>query len=204
MLRYLKRMLASRKRQHASRQRAVFAFGVRECERLEERNLLAANNVLASGVSPLDADSAQITGTLWNDIDGNGIRSNADTGLSGWSVFLDSNRNGLYEIDELAQTTDASGFYTFNEVPVGEYVLSAQLAEGWDITTAHDAVRTESEASSASAHLASPDPVSSDSAFAPEHVPGQLIVQLADATLADPFVLTALRDQQQRIAVQHI
>ena len=199
MLRYLKRMLAFRKRQHASRQRAVFAFGVRECERLEERNLLAASNVFASGVSPLDADSGQITGTLWNDVDGDGIRSNADTGLSGWSVFLDSNRNGLYEIGEFAQTTDASGFYTFNEVPVGAYVLSAQLAEGWDITTAHDAVRTESEASSASAHLASPDPVSSDSAFASEHVPGQLIVKLTDATLADPFVLTALRDKQLRL-----
>ncbi|MEK6249073.1 MAG: S8 family serine peptidase, partial [Planctomycetales bacterium] len=127
------------------------------------------------------------------------MRSNADTGLSGWSIFLDSNRNGLHEIGELTETTDASGFYAFSEIPVGEYVLSAQLAEGWGITTAHDAVRTESEASSASAHLASPDPVSSDNVFATKHVPGQLIVQLTDATLADPFVLTALRDQQQRL-----
>ena len=199
MLQFLKRMLLSRKGMHASSYRAVFTFGVRECERLEKRNLLAANNVFTSGVSPIDADSAQITGTLWNDIDGDGIRSNADTGLSGWSIFLDSNRNGLYELGELTETTDASGFYAFSEIPVGEYVISAQLAEGWGITTAHDAVRTDAEASSASARPTAPDPVSSDNVFVTKHVPGQLIVQLTDATLADPFVLTELRDQQQRL-----
>ncbi len=55
-----------------------------------------------------------ILGTIWNDLNRDGIRNTAlsgefiDPGLSGWTVALDLNRNGSFEIGEPSATTDAA------------------------------------------------------------------------------------------------
>jgi microcystin-dependent protein/subtilisin-like proprotein convertase family protein len=47
---------------------------------------------------------AEIRGTKWNDVDGDGSRDPEDTGLSGWTVFADLNGNGLVDVGGAAGT----------------------------------------------------------------------------------------------------
>ena len=37
--------------------------------------------------------SSSIAGTLWNDTNANKLQDAAEAGLSGWTVYLDQNRN---------------------------------------------------------------------------------------------------------------
>ena len=44
--------------------------------------------------------TASIAGTVWNDVNANGAWDSADTRLSGWTVYLDSNNNGTLDAGE--------------------------------------------------------------------------------------------------------
>ncbi len=74
------------------------------------------------------AVNGSITGTVWNDQNGNGDRSvdpltglPTEPGLEGWTVFLDDNGNGTLDATESLTTTDASGNYVFPSVPWGNH-----------------------------------------------------------------------------------
>jgi hypothetical protein len=65
-------------------------------ESLEGRRLLAA-----------------ITGTVFDDLNGNGVREAGEPGQAGAVVYIDSNHNGFKDKNEQVQTTGANGSYTF-------------------------------------------------------------------------------------------
>jgi hypothetical protein len=82
-----------------------------------------------------------ISGTVYNDKNGNGNKNSGDTGLAGWTVKL-KGPNGT-----IATTTDAKGNYSFTGLTVGKYVLSeiAPVGQtGWKQTDAPDAIRVDS------------------------------------------------------------
>ena len=58
----------------------------------------------------------QITGTVWNDRNGNGVHDAGEPGLAGWTVYLDANNNGVLDAGERTATTAADGSYTFTDV----------------------------------------------------------------------------------------
>ena len=69
-----------------------------------------------------------ITGTVWNDQNGNGDRSidpvtglPLEPGLEGWTIFLDDNANGSLDATEVFTTSDASGKYIFPSVLNGNH-----------------------------------------------------------------------------------
>jgi VCBS repeat-containing protein len=72
-----------------------------------------------------------IQGTIWNDDNGNGLRGADDSGLAGWTVFLDINNDGLQDPAEPAALTDAAGAYSFGRVNAGNYQVREVLPEGW-------------------------------------------------------------------------
>jgi VCBS repeat-containing protein len=72
-----------------------------------------------------------IQGTIWNDADGDRIRDTAEGALSGWTVFLDVDGNGLLGETEPTTTTGSLGTYTFDRVPVGAYVVTEVVPAGW-------------------------------------------------------------------------
>ena len=72
-----------------------------------------------------------VTGTLFNDLSGEGKRAANEPGLANRSVFLDANFNGVLDAGELVTTTDASGNYVFADLPVGLYSVRPVAPAGW-------------------------------------------------------------------------
>jgi hypothetical protein len=51
-----------------------------------------------------------IQGTVWNDVDHDGVRGAGDPGIPGWTVFLDLNTDRNLNPGEPTAVTDAAGF----------------------------------------------------------------------------------------------
>ena len=95
--------------------------------------------VLASGqtVTGLDfgnAQSGEICGTKFNDLDGDGVRDAGEPGLAGWTIYLDSDNDGVLDAGEPTQITDASGHYAFSGLLPGSYSVREVLQSGWGQT----------------------------------------------------------------------
>ncbi|MCA9097712.1 MAG: hypothetical protein KDA36_04975, partial [Planctomycetaceae bacterium] len=78
--------------------------------------------------------SGSIEGTIWNDANGDGIHAAAELGLSGWTVFLDLDANGILDPGELSATTDVDGHYAFLNVDSGPYRVVEIVEPGWEVT----------------------------------------------------------------------
>jgi Ca2+-binding RTX toxin-like protein len=75
---------------------------------------------------------ATIQGTLWSDVDRDGIKDIGETGISNRQVYT---KNLLQPMSPLIfQMTDSNGNYAFNNLTTGSYLVSATLAEGWSNT----------------------------------------------------------------------
>lgn len=72
-----------------------------------------------------------IQGTLWNDADGDRLRGATEGPLSGWTVYLDLNSDGIVDAGEPTTTTSATGSYLFTRVPVGTYSVTDVVQPGW-------------------------------------------------------------------------
>lgn len=76
-----------------------------------------------------------INGNVFNDQDASGAKNTGDGNLASWRVFLDSDKNGVWDSTEPSTLTDASGNYKFTQ-PAGSYrVRVVQPATGWRRTT---------------------------------------------------------------------
>ena len=87
----------------------------------------------------LDTVPGSISGTKYNDVNGNGIVNSGDAGLSGWTIFLDTNNNGLLDAGEASTTTDANGNYTFSNLSTGTYIVREVQKSGWTRTSTNPA-----------------------------------------------------------------
>ena len=72
-----------------------------------------------------------ISGTVWNDSNGDGVRSAGETPLAGRPVYIDLNRDGVQAATEPVRTTDASGAYAFTDIRTGTWRVSEVLAAGF-------------------------------------------------------------------------
>ncbi|MCU0979313.1 MAG: S8 family serine peptidase, partial [Pirellulaceae bacterium] len=73
-----------------------------------------------------------ISGSKWDDADGDGIWDGAESGLAGWTVFVDLDEDRILDADEPRAVTGADGGYTVTGLPPGTHrVLEVQQA-GWD------------------------------------------------------------------------
>ena len=69
--------------------------------------------------------------------------------LSGWTVYLDNNRNGRRDPGEPSTTTDAQGSYSFPNVAAGAYVVGVETQPRWVVTAPSTAVHIVTVASGA-------------------------------------------------------
>ncbi|MDW7672044.1 MAG: SdrD B-like domain-containing protein, partial [Bacillota bacterium] len=91
-------------------------------------------------VDDLDADFGfagvgTIGDYVWRDENGNGQQDDGSTGIPGVTVYLyqDFNQNGQYDPGEIlltTTTTDASGYYLFEGLPPGNYVVYVNPNDG--------------------------------------------------------------------------
>jgi serine-aspartate repeat-containing protein C/D/E len=101
-------------------------------ETLEARHLLAAG-------------SFEISGTVWNDANGDQWRDEFEPRLAGRTVYLDTNQNGRVDPAETRATTaiddpattevNEGGTYRFTGLEAGTYHVREDVPAGWDVTT---------------------------------------------------------------------
>lgn len=76
-----------------------------------------------------------ISGTVFNDVNGDRIRESGEPGIMGVTVYNDANNNGKLDVGERIATTDTTGFYEFGTLPAGSYKIRELLPSGWIQTT---------------------------------------------------------------------
>ncbi len=91
-----------------------------------------------------------IQGTVWEDLNGDGVRNVdsagtfVDVGRSGWSVYLDLNDSRSLDLGEPITVTDRLGYYEFTNVPTGDYEVTEVLPPGWEASKGFDFRQTAS------------------------------------------------------------
>ena len=83
-----------------------------------------------------------ISGTLFNDADGNGAITPGEPALTGWPVFLDGDADGVCDAGEPACTAGTDGTYRFDGLLTGNYRVVVPTPAGWVRTTGDDGYRT--------------------------------------------------------------
>ena len=78
--------------------------------------------------------SVSISGTLANDLNGNGRRDAREPVLAGRTVFLDNDGDSQLDAGETSMLTDTTGYFRFGDLPAGVYHLRAQTSTGWRIS----------------------------------------------------------------------
>ncbi|MDH3223950.1 MAG: hypothetical protein OEO23_09550 [Gemmatimonadota bacterium] len=89
-------------------------------------------------------EARTISGTKFNDLDGNGTRDSGEPGLPAWRIFLDENGDGVLDwVDgdgdrmwdpgegEQWTLTAADGSYSFEDLVPGTYSVWEELQHGW-------------------------------------------------------------------------
>ena len=78
----------------------------------------------------------QVSGTTYEDWDGNGVRGPADPVLPGVEVFADLNNNGTRESNEPWAISDGNGFYNFGGLSTGNTVIRQVPKSGYVTSSA--------------------------------------------------------------------
>lgn len=103
-------------------------------------DVTAIKDKATKGVNFFNFSGGDIVGTVWNDLNADGIRdvdasgTYTDPGLAGWTMFLDLNNNKALDPSEPSTVTDADGHYSFTNLPAGDYEVTEELPAGWDVS----------------------------------------------------------------------
>ena len=73
----------------------------------------------------------EISGYKWHDSNGDGMFDPGESGLEGWTIYLDDNENGLLDDGETSTVTDTDGFYSFTDLGFGTYIVAEQAEPRW-------------------------------------------------------------------------
>lgn len=85
----------------------------------------------SAGEATTFAPAASVSGTLFHDLNADGVRQTGEPGLAGRSLFLDLNADGAAGTGEPVPVTDADGNYTFGGLAAGTYTVVPVLLPGW-------------------------------------------------------------------------
>ena len=77
---------------------------------------------------------SQIDGYKWHDLNRDGVFDPNESGIEGWTIYLDSNNNDLLDDGETSTVTDANGFYSFTDLGFGAYTVAEQAEARWSQT----------------------------------------------------------------------
>ena len=65
--------------------------------------------------------TGSVSGTVFDDVDGNAIQDPGEVGIENRLVYLDANQNSVWDTGESTATTNANGEYQFSGLGDGEY-----------------------------------------------------------------------------------
>jgi hypothetical protein len=92
--------------------------------------------------------NATITGSVFEDTNGNGTLTAGELGLPTQTVFIDANANDAFDFGETTALTNASGVYSFTGLTPGTYRIRAVLPTGWMRTSTNPTPVTPTSGSS--------------------------------------------------------
>ncbi len=83
-------------------------------------------------VVPIAAGASIISGTKFNDLDGDGTQDAGDPGLQGWTIYVDYNDDGMFQsATEPSAVTNALGTYTILGVEPGIWKVREVTQVSW-------------------------------------------------------------------------
>lgn len=91
------------------------------------RTIHFAESQASEGVYFANFRPAMILGKKWNDKDGNGLVSEGDEPISGWTIYLRNNKIPA----TLATTTKEDGIYLFSHLRPGNYMIEEATSTDW-------------------------------------------------------------------------
>jgi hypothetical protein len=94
-----------------------------------------------------------IAGTVYNDLDLDGIKDSNELGVGGFTLYLDKNNNGVKDAAEPQVTTTSTGRYTFSNQPPGSYAVRLNKRDLWRNSTATTATLSFSVGQTASRYF---------------------------------------------------
>jgi uncharacterized protein (DUF2141 family) len=77
-----------------------------------------------------------ISGSVFNDLDRDGVKDAGEAGKSGWRIYLDADNDGVFDAGELNVLSDSAGNYRFNNLSAGKYTVRIVKQSGYTVTTA--------------------------------------------------------------------
>ena len=92
------------------------------------------NNTSEFSKAVKDIGSAVISGTVFNDANGDKVKQTTEAGLSAWRVYIDKNNNGVLDSGETSVLSDGSGKYSFTALAAGTYVVRIVAKTGCKLT----------------------------------------------------------------------
>ena len=63
-----------------------------------------------------ETQQGQILGNVFNDANADGVLNSSENNLSGWTVYLDTNNSGTFQISDPTAASDAWGNFTFDNL----------------------------------------------------------------------------------------
>lgn len=76
-----------------------------------------------------------IAGTLFNDINGNGVKDTSEVGFAGRTIYIDADNDGTLDPGERSTTTDPAGAYRLDGMIAGTYAIRQVTPPRWTQTT---------------------------------------------------------------------
>jgi hypothetical protein len=81
------------------------------------------------------SEEGGVNGTVYDDLNGNGMHDAGDLGLSGATVYADLNNNGRFDEDsDVATTTVDGGAYALSHLPDGTFSIRLETISGRQLT----------------------------------------------------------------------
>jgi hypothetical protein len=78
--------------------------------------------------------SSSLSGEVYVDAKSSGTLTSSDAGLSGVTLYIDANQNGILNTGETSVTTNSSGDYSFGSLAAGTYQIREVLPSGYKLT----------------------------------------------------------------------
>jgi hypothetical protein len=79
----------------------------------------------------INNQKGKIYGEKFNDKNGNNHDDDGEEDLSGWTMFIDLDNDGILDAGERSTTTNSDGDYSFNNLMPGEYRVCEVQQTGW-------------------------------------------------------------------------
>ncbi len=100
-------------------------------------DIIVTSGTTQTGVDFGNFKKVTISGMKFIDLNGNGTKESTESAKADWTIFLDSNNNGILDNGETSTTTGTDGTYSFTSLSPETYKVREATQSGWTQKTAN-------------------------------------------------------------------